>query len=89
MLIFFIFYFRPTIDLHDETDKDEPQDGMVPPRFIEVQKGKISLAPPKQFDTLKDRVSLNFFLKKYTEKKIRFMNFKLFRLPLNVFYFDR
>lgn len=63
---------------------------MVPPRFIEVQKGKISLAPPKQFDTLKDRVSLILFflLLLYTQKKYLVYEFSNFfvKLPLNVFY---
>lgn len=63
------------MDLHDETDKDEPQDGMVPPRFIEVQKGKISLAPPKPFDTLKDRVSFTFiFCNTLSKKYCEFLN---------------
>lgn len=48
-----------------EGDKDdEPQDVVAPPRFIEVQKGKISLGPPKQCDPAKEkeRVSRLLFL---------------------------
>ncbi len=34
---------------------------MAPPRFIEIQKGKISLAPAKTFESAKDKVKKNNF----------------------------
>uniref|UniRef100_A0A336LXK6 CSON007354 protein n=1 Tax=Culicoides sonorensis TaxID=179676 RepID=A0A336LXK6_CULSO len=44
---------RPQLEDH-ESDEDQ-QDGMIPPRFIDVQHGKIYLGPPKQLDTVKDK----------------------------------
>lgn len=51
-----------------DIEKEEPHD-MAPPRFIEIQKGKISLAPAKTFESAKDKVKKNvhdvfFFLYK-------------------------
>ncbi|XP_063701573.1 uncharacterized protein LOC134831702 isoform X2 [Culicoides brevitarsis] len=45
---------RPQLEDHD-SDEDGRQDGMIPPRFIDVQQGKIYLGPPKQLDTVKDK----------------------------------
>lgn len=50
---------RPTLDIQDVA-KDDQHD-MAPPRFIEVQKGKISLGPvpiaKPAFEATKDKVS--------------------------------
>lgn len=55
LFVCFIFICRPPLEDHD-TDEDR-QDGLIPPRFIGVQHGKIYLGPPKQLDTVKDKVS--------------------------------
>lgn len=53
----FFIYRAVTHDLSD-IEKEEPHD-MAPPRFIEIQKGKISLAPAKTFESPKDKVKKN------------------------------
>lgn len=53
-----INFYRP-LEPHDAGEKEEPHD-MAPPRFIEVQKGKISLAPvivKQAFEPAKNKVS--------------------------------
>lgn len=52
-----IDHCRP-LELHDAGEKEEPHD-MAPPRFLEVQKGKISLAPvivKQAFEPAKNKV---------------------------------
>lgn len=44
-----------------DIEKEEPHD-MAPPRFIEIQKGKISLAPAKTFESAKDKVKKNVYV---------------------------
>lgn len=42
--MYFIFS-RPMLELHDDEKEEVRHDMAAQPRFIEVQKGKISLAP--------------------------------------------
>lgn len=59
-IFLYFFLYRPQLEDHN-TDEDR-QDGMIPPRFIDVQHGKIYLGPPKQLDTVKDKVGFLFVL---------------------------
>lgn len=43
VLVFYFFSNRPSIGYH--ADRDDTPD-LAPPRFIEVEKGKICLGPP-------------------------------------------
>lgn len=55
LTVFVLFIYRAVTNDLSDIEKEELHD-MAPPRFIEIQGGKISLAPAKTFESAKDKV---------------------------------